>query len=471
MRLRGTITLFTEEPQSSRGLSPFAVSALAHAALLFLLSFFVIHAQRIEDHVLDLRYRVRHLELHTVESRMRPAGKGLSGSAPQPDPPAIPAPENPDPRTLDRQNIEQLALALQTLLQPDIPSKAILAQQPPLPTVLLWSPGVPPLTTVVPPSPHQPTAAEVRPSPQAPNEELDLADLAVSSGIHGKSALLRPGSTSPVVLARPELLQMPPVTTSESTAQPTPTAVVSLSELRMHEGTVTLPMANGAPHVSAPETLGLAHPAALSSVQSNPTAHPIGANGAPQAVADPAVATVGQSGSGAASIQKGAMDSDLAREPGFHRVSLPRDGHFGVVVVGSSLQEEFPEIVDLWGGRLTYSVYLHLGMAKNWILQYAMPRSAEAAVAGSAAPPEAPWPYTMVRPDLAAAATDAGTLMVHGFVDRAGHFEGLVLVFPPHPPKSEALVYALRQWEFRPATQNGQATAVEVLLIIPDESE
>jgi hypothetical protein len=30
---------------------------------------------------------------------------------------------------------------------------------------------------------------------------------------------------------------------------------------------------------------------------------------------------------------------------------------------------------------------------------------------------------------------------------------------------------ALRQWQFRPARQNGQPTAVEVLLIIPRDGE
>jgi hypothetical protein len=33
------------------------------------------------------------------------------------------------------------------------------------------------------------------------------------------------------------------------------------------------------------------------------------------------------------------------------------------------------------------------------------------------------------------------------------------------------LLHALQQWQFRPATQNGQPTPVEVLLIIPSETE
>jgi hypothetical protein len=30
------------------------------------------------------------------------------------------------------------------------------------------------------------------------------------------------------------------------------------------------------------------------------------------------------------------------------------------------------------------------------------------------------------------------------------------------------MLSALREWQFRPASQNGQATAVEILLIIPE---
>jgi hypothetical protein len=61
--------------------------------------------------------------------------------------------------------------------------------------------------------------------------------------------------------------------------------------------------------------------------------------------------------------------------------------------------------------------------------------------------------------------------MVHGFVNAAGHFERLALVFPADFAKAKFLLSALQQWEFRPARQNGQVAAVEVLLIIPEESE
>jgi hypothetical protein len=61
--------------------------------------------------------------------------------------------------------------------------------------------------------------------------------------------------------------------------------------------------------------------------------------------------------------------------------------------------------------------------------------------------------------------------MVHGFVNAAGRFEQLAVVFPTELAEAKFLLRALQQWQFRPAMQNGQATTVEVLLIIPDQTE
>jgi hypothetical protein len=59
--------------------------------------------------------------------------------------------------------------------------------------------------------------------------------------------------------------------------------------------------------------------------------------------------------------------------------------------------------------------------------------------------------------------------MVHGFVNQAGRFEGLDIVFPPQLPQAPFVLRSLQNWQFRPATQNGQVVRVEVLLIIPQE--
>src|SRR5208337_2085194 len=148
-----------------------------------------------------------------------------------------------------------------------------------------------------------------------------------------------------------------------------------------------------------------------------------------------------------------------------------RDGQFGAVVVGASLDQKYPEASGILSGRLAYTVYLHLGLARSWILQYSLPRSEDAAAAGNVTRLEAPWPYNIVRPNIASGDLNADALMVHGFVNQAGRFEGLAIVFPPDFPEAEFVLEALQQWQFRPAMQNAQAVKVEVLLIVPEVPE
>ena len=126
---------------------------------------------------------------------------------------------------------------------------------------------------------------------------------------------------------------------------------------------------------------------------------------------------------------------------------------------------------SVWSGRLAYTVYLPVGLAKSWILQYALPRAGDAAAAGNITHIEAPWPYNIVRPNITPGAIDADALMVSGFVNQAGRFEAMAIVFPPQFAEAQFVLSTLAQWQFRPATQNGQNVKVEVLLIIPEEQE
>jgi hypothetical protein len=152
-------------------------------------------------------------------------------------------------------------------------------------------------------------------------------------------------------------------------------------------------------------------------------------------------------------------------------ISLPKDGQFGAVVVGSSLDEKYPESAPVWSGRMSYTVYLHVGLSKSWILQYSLSRADNAAAAGNISHIEAPWPYNIVRPNIPPGAIDADALMVHGFINQAGRFQTLAILFPPQFAEAQFVLDELAKWQFRPATQNGQNVVVEVLLIIPDEPE
>jgi hypothetical protein len=110
-----------------------------------------------------------------------------------------------------------------------------------------------------------------------------------------------------------------------------------------------------------------------------------------------------------------------------------------------------------------------VGLAKSWILQYSLPNSDEAAAAGSISRLDAPWPFNIVRPNLDVDPSESEAIMVHGYVNQSGHFEGLKIVFPPQFPQTQFVLASLEQWQFRPAARNGQLARVEVLLIIPEE--
>ena len=176
-------------------------------------------------------------------------------------------------------------------------------------------------------------------------------------------------------------------------------------------------------------------------------------------------------GANAGSAQKTTAQTGygIVNTPTGAHITKPKEGQFGSVVIGSTLTEKYPETADLWSGRLSYTVYLPVGLAKNWILQYSLSRADSPS--GVTTRVDAPWPYNILRPNIAPGTIDADALMIHGFVNQAGRFEALSIAFPPEFAQAQFVLGALNQWEFRPATQNGQNIKVEILLIIPEVEE
>ena len=136
-----------------------------------------------------------------------------------------------------------------------------------------------------------------------------------------------------------------------------------------------------------------------------------------------------------APAQGADLPSESIGQPTLTQITLPKDGHFGAVVVGDALEDQYPEAAGAWSGRIAYTVYLHVGLAKSWILQYSLPREADASAGGTVARLDAPWPYDIVRPNLAPGSVDADVLMIHGFIDPSGRFQGLSVAFPPDFPQ------------------------------------
>jgi hypothetical protein len=464
------MSLFTDRPQAGLGPSSFLVSILVHGVLSGSLAYGFIHAPLITDPALNKRFAVRHLDLHAREPVTPPSGgnAGLRTGA-QLRATALQIDDPPDESPSPSWQIPQLAAALQTLVQPDLPRILKLPKETPIPTVVIWTPKKSDARKLVPPMPHEAASANVKPSLDAPNEESDLGDLNIkSSDFSVPLPLLTPSTTSPVTIQGPESLQMAPSTTFEPSAQPTSAAAMSLSDLRMPLGTVTLPPVNETSPNASPTT-----PAP--GLSTNPSeAEEKSSKVATEGLCDAKTAAAMDS-TGTAALN-GATSGIVAgagsgNQPAADHITLPKNGQFGVVVVGSSLEEEYPNLLQIWGGRIAYTVYLQVGRSKNWILQYSLPRSANTAAEGNVGALEAPWPYDIVAPHLYPVLLIADATVLHGMVNSAGRFESLVIVYPSRTPQGTLILQSLAKWQCRPAKQDGKATSVEVVLVIPNEPD
>jgi hypothetical protein len=479
MRSSRPISLFTEAPKESRKPSAFLVSILVHCTVVGVVIYGFLFAPRINMNAAADRYVLRDVDLNRpdLERKRRLADSGLYPGARPTEQTNTPHGSLAAPPSSLRQ-LERKLVADKTLIQPDTKINKLLLKTTPLPSLLLWASQKPKVQLITPPVKLKPVSAEVRPNIELPNQEVNLADIAISSTQYTKPTVMPvPSNTSPIAVHGLEKTETIPETSSVSSDQASSIAVMSLSEFRLNQGRVVLPPANqtapGNPNGAlAPGLSGNSSQAGKGDPSSrgvdaearngqglhgNPSGPAGGKNGA---------------GSGSAksnSAQGAGSSGDMGGAPSFTRINVPHDGKFGVVIVGTALLQEYPQTGEFWGDRLVYSVYLHVGLSKNWILQYSLPASADTAEAGGVTHLEAPWPYYIVRPDVNPADVGADALMIHGFVDKAGHFESLALGFPPRFPKGQRILDELAQWQFRPATLNGQNARAEVLLIIPDE--
>lgn len=472
------MSLFTEPKTARTGPSSFLVSAVAHCAVLGLMFYAIKNAPNIIRFNPDQRYQVRLIRLHQPELRMHWApSKGGSISAPKMVAHAAP----PGMKPSAPKSFAPLSHALETLVQPDAPQNQPLLQQMHVPMVVLWRPENAPTPKIIPPPPAKVTAAIVHPQLTKPNFETHVADVELSASNNPSNTLPVPASTtSPVAIPVPGIQKIPE-STSQLAAEATAATVMSVSDVMMAQGTVALPLANETASASPSDTLtpGAADSTSnsgsgLTAVKQNGKGSGVVGedHGAQDSASNGTDAGRG-SGSGTGDGMGTGSGSDTGTLTGdpyaLDRIMLPRNGQYGVVVVGASLEDEFPETHGMWTGRLAYTVYLHVGLPKNWILQYSLPRVVKAD--GSTTRPDAPWPYLIVRPHLMPTDYDADAIMVHGFINSGGRFEQLAVVFPPQFPQTKFVLGSLQQWQFRPAIENGKQTPVEVLLIIPDEDE
>jgi hypothetical protein len=444
------MSLFSAQPELNQQPYSILISAVAHGLVIGVVFLGIFTAPRVRTPRNALHYDLRHLELHTLDTEMERAEasavKSLQHQA-KASPPA-PVPSNADQSPLMRQ-IAMATPGRQTLIQPDVLKPITPKVEIPVPTVVLWNANNTPAKVVVAPQPVKPNVAIIKPSLMKPNQELHLADIAMPSSALAKlNHPILASTTSPLVVQGPKPTPPAPITTASGAGQPTSATIMSISDMKMASGNVTLPPVNVG---AAKDT-----PGALTAGQVKNS--PSGSSGAS------ANKTAGGSSEGSNN------GSALGNRSNTVHITRAKEGQFGAVVIGSSLEAKYPETADIWNGRMSYTVYVDVGLPHRWILQYSISRGGNAPqpnITGLAAP----WPYSIVRPNIAPGSIDADALMVHGYVNVGGRFENLEVVFPPDYPQAQFVLSSLAQWQFRAATLNGQDVRVEVLLIIPEIEE
>lgn len=503
------------------------VSVLVHCVACGLIWFGLKHHYVLTPTPPPKRYTVRVMDIEKPEPQLEWAAQHGAGEPSHPgaaggklamhadasggSPDVAPMPRIPPLLVMPR-------LSPQTLIQPDVIDQVTLPHPIPLPQVVLWNKPEVVAKKVTPPPPQLPARVDTPVSLDTPNQEQLLAEVRVAATqFETKARLPPPSTTTPVkVLGPAQPPKIPQTMTRKPVIATTQAMAISLSDLQMQQGTVVLPRVNAIAPATAAGSLAMGRPKILQESGSGNAdiKQGAGGTGSTQGSASGKAGTMtnssvtsgqggthnaaGASGQGSAASKSGAQSGGMAAaasEPGGthatavpHQaggdndnvdaggrpapahVTLPKTGSFGVTVIGSSVADDYPETVGLWSGRLAYTVYLHLGASKSWILQYSVSRAKDASMAVVATRPEAPWPYDIQRPTIDPD-INADAIMVHGFVNETGRFEKLAVVFPAQLAETAFLLHALQQWQFRPAMQNGQATAVEILLIIPDTTD
>ncbi len=256
MRYPSTITLFMEPLPATRRPSAFVVSAALHGALMTAVSLGYFHVPIVRVSYPKERFTVRILKLQDLEESKRAAAEGNSAYYPDHRTAAQTPARTPSAggATAMAQNAPIQAAqhlhAPQTLIQPDLPRDLLLPKKVPIPQMLLWSAKDTHAEKIVLAPVLNPMAANARPVIEKPNNEQRVADIQLASTpLVKESAFKFASTTSPVVLKAPEQAQQAiPQMAANTREAPAPSRVLSISDLRMVNGSVPVPRANESAH-------------------------------------------------------------------------------------------------------------------------------------------------------------------------------------------------------------------------------
>ena len=331
MSVSPSTTLFTERLDMGQRPASFFFSMLLHGLTGVLIWWILIHSPRIDPRAAAEHLLVRSIELNAIEETRRsdsperyyPAASSQASAAG-----SAPAQLRAALRKLHAEH------GPQTIIQPDLTRHIALPEKVEIPQVILWSPSRVVVKKLVPPPPQKPAAAQVRPTIDLPTEEANLGDLSISSRpIASQKQMLLPSSSSPVAVEAPGKEQLVPMMQAQTNAQPTPAAVVSISDERM-SGTATLPPVNES---AGSDANGKFKPgdAASSSQPSNSSSKGVegagtAANGAEKAAGDGAAKIAGNgAGKTAGDAEKSASGNGASKPGALNHAGAATDGERG----------------------------------------------------------------------------------------------------------------------------------------------
>jgi hypothetical protein len=165
-------------------------------------------------------------------------------------------------------------------------------------------------------------------------------------------------------------------------------------------------------------------------------------------------------------------DPVQASGAGVIRTTHASNGNFDVVILQSVRRDDLPEVGATLSGNPVYTVYLSVGDAREWLLEYCIPASvnprANSYMVNIDDPGvvSAPYPLSTAIPKSIFELPHPKNIVLHGLLSAAGTLHEVKA-----PNMDNALVHdiltLLSQWLFRPASRNKVPVEVEVLLIIP----
>ncbi len=159
-------------------------------------------------------------------------------------------------------------------------------------------------------------------------------------------------------------------------------------------------------------------------------------------------------------------------ENGVIRMTHPSNGNFDVVILQSVARDGLPAVGATLSGNPVYTVYLSVGDAREWLLEYCIPASANPRTSGFMVNIDdpgvisAPYPLSTAIPKSILDLPHPQHIVFRGLLSAAGALHEVKPVSTDNALIRDVLSM-LSQWQFRPALRNKVPVEVEILLIVP----